>query len=254
MKRKRSVLFTCSLMASLLLGSASAHAQELIVSAAASLANAFKEIGTAFEKEHAGVKIVFNFAASGPLLQQIERGAPVDVFATADLETMDAAAEKKLIDRATRRDFVSNRLVLVVPADAKVIPATLADLKAPGIKRIGIGNPATVPVGRYAREVLVEEKLWDAVRPKLIFADSVRQVLDYASRGEVDAGFVYTTDVGVAKDRVKRVLEVRTTRPILYPIATVSSSKHPRLAKSFAAYVSGPAAQAVLARYGFGKP
>ncbi len=247
-------LSACLLAASLMLSAGSSHAQELIVSAAASLTNAFREIGAAFEKEHAGVKVVFNFAASGPLLQQIERGAPVDVFATADLETMDAAAEKKLIIPATHRNFVSNRLVLVVPSDARMTPKTLADLEAPGIQRIGIGNPATVPVGRYAREVLSEEKLWESLKPKLIFADSVRQVLDYVARGEVDAGFVYATDAGIAKDKVKQALELRTPRPIVYPIAIVSASKQPRLSKSFTDYVSGSNGQTILAKYGFRKP
>jgi molybdate transport system substrate-binding protein len=242
------------LTASLLFGAACAHAQELIVSAAASLTAAFREIGAAFEKEQSGVSVVFNFAASGPLLQQIDRGAPVDVFASADSETMDLAAAKKLIDPATRSNFASNTLVLIVPPDTKSTPHALPALDTPGIKRIGIGNPSTAPFGRYARDILMRENLWDALKPRFIFGDTVRQVVDYVARAEVDAGFVFKTDAASAKDRIRLAFELSATRPIRYPIAVVAGSRQPPLAQSFLNYVSGPPGQAVLAKYGFGKP
>lgn len=129
-------------------------AQELTVSAAASLSNAFSEIGQIFEMQHPGVKVIFNFAASGPLLQQIAQGAPVDVFASADQKTMDQAQEKGLIVPASRKKFVSNALVLIVPQDSKLGLTGLKDLTKPEVKRVGMGNPATVPVGRYTQEAL----------------------------------------------------------------------------------------------------
>jgi molybdate transport system substrate-binding protein len=237
----------------LLVASAPVRAQELLVSAAASLTNAFKEIGAEFEKANPGAKITFNFAASGPLLQQIENGAPVDVFAAADQETMDKAGEKKLIVAASRKNFASNTLVLVQPRAAAPIKA-LAELKSDAVRRIGIGNPVSVPVGRYTREVLQSEKLWDALTPKFIYAENVRQVLDYVGRGEVDAGFVYATDAGVARERVGVALPVATQRPVLYPIAVVASTKQPALAEKFAAYVGAAPGQAILQKFGFGKP
>lgn len=236
-----------------LLATGSACADELIVSAAASLTNAFKDIGSEFEKARPGTKVIFNFAASGPLLQQIENGAPADVFASADQETLDKAAGRKLIDPASRRNFASNRLVLIQPKAGAPLK-TVGDLKAGSIRRIGIGNPASVPVGRYTRDVLQAEGLWDTLTDKFIPADSVRQVLDYVSRGEVDAGFVYATDAAIAADKVSVVTAIVTQRPVLYPIAVVSASRQAAQAEAFIAFVQGATGQSILDRYGFGKP
>jgi molybdate transport system substrate-binding protein len=235
-----------------LLTTSPAQADELIVSAAASLTNAFKEIGAEFEKAQTGTKVTFNFAASGPLLQQIENGAPVDVFASADQETVDKAADKKLIVPATRKNFASNRLVLVQPK-AAVAMKGVTDLRADSVKRIGIGNPANVPVGRYTRDVLQADAMWKPLAAKFILADNVRQVLGYVARGEVDAGFVYATDASTAKDKVSVVTVVATQKPVLYPIAVVAASRHPAQAEAFVAFVSGATAQAILEKFGFGK-
>lgn len=231
-----------------------AHADEIVVSAAASLTNAFREIGKEFEALRPDRTVVFNFAASGPLLAQIERGAPADVFASADEETMDLAESKGLLAPGTRRTFLSNRLVLAVPADGAVTLAGLAGLARTEVRRIGIGNPASVPAGRYARDALRAEGLWEPLQPKLISADTVRQVLDYVSRGEVDAGFVYATDAAIAKERVRVAAEIPTVRPITYPIAVVAGSHQPRLAAAFVDYVTGPLGRRVLERHGFGSP
>jgi len=229
-------------------------AQELTVSAAASLTNAFPEIGKSFEQQHPGVKVIFNFAASGPLLQQIAQGAPVDVFASADQKTMNQAQEKGLIVPASRKNFVSNTLVLIVPQDSKLALSGLKDLAVPLVKRVAVGNPATVPVGRYTREALTQAESWAAVQPKLILGESVRQVLDYVSRGEVDAGFVFATDAAIAKGKVKTVIEVQGHQPIIYPVALMTASQKQDLAQSFVDFVVSPAAQEILHRYGFGKP
>ena len=147
------------------------QAAEMTVSAAASLTNAFNEIKGLFEKNHAGLKVNVNYAASNPLLKQIQEGAPVDIFASADQATMDKAVAAKVVDPATRKDFALNDLVLIVPAGTKK-PAKLEDLKA--LKRIAIGNPDSVPVGRYTRDALTTAKLWEAVQPQLIMGNSVR--------------------------------------------------------------------------------
>jgi len=254
---KRAV-FLVSLLCSLVLpfsfvADASAD-QELIVSAAASLTNAFGEIGKAFESANPGAKVVFNFGASGALLQQIDKGAPVDVFASADQKTMDQAAAKSLIIPGTRKDFVSNELVLIVPHGVRTQVKALADLNAGGIGKIALGNPETVPAGRYAQEVLTYEGLWDELKPKFIFGESVRQVLDYVSRGEVDAGFVFATDAAVAKDHVSVSLEATKHEPITYPISIVGSTKNKDLAKRFVDLVLSKEGQEILSRYGFKKP
>jgi molybdate transport system substrate-binding protein len=243
------------LLGALLLWGAPAHAgQELILSAAASLTNAMKEVAAQFEKTHPGTKIICNFAASGSLLQQMDKGAPVDVFAAADQKTMNQAQDKKLIVPATRKNFVSNRLMLIVPMDARLAINGLPDLTKPEVERVAVGNPATVPAGRYAQEVLVQAGLWDQLSPKFILAGSVRQVLDYVRRGEVDAGLVYSTDAAVARGKVKVIQKVTGHAPILYPVAVTASTDKKALAQSFVDFVVSPAAQEIFSKFGFGKP
>lgn len=230
------------------------HAEELMVSAAASLSDAFKEIGKAFEATKPGSKIVFNFGASGPLLLQIAQGAPVDVFASADQETMDRAASRALITADSRAAIAANLLVLVLPASAVSVPMSLLDLTASGYRRIAIGNPASVPAGRYAREATDAAGMTETLKDRFIYADSVRQVLAYVARAEVDAGFVYRTDALIDKERVKIAFEIPTKTPVIYPIAQVAAARHPVLAREFIAYLSTAPAHAVLSRYGFQRP
>jgi len=229
-------------------------AQQLTVSAAASLTDAFKEIGSRFEAGKPGATVRFNFAASGVLLQQISQGAPVDVFASADQETMDRAVSQKLIDTATRKDFATNSLVLIEPAQGAVGLTTLQDLTGPKVKKIAVGKTATVPVGRYTREALEAARLWAPLEARFVQADSVRQVLDYVSRGEAEAGFVYRTDAAIMADKVRVVLTATGHSPVSYPIAVTAESKEKALAKDFIAFLSTEQAQAVLVRFGFGKP
>lgn len=245
---------SAALVATLLLGSATCDAQELVVSAAASLTNAFQAVGKSFEQARPGAKITFNFAASGPLLAQIQQGAPVDVFASADQETMNRAASAQLIAPATRVDFAANTLVLVVPAASSQAPRQLGDLTASAFQRISTGTPATVPVGRYTVEAIEKAGLTAALQPRWIYGESVRQVLNYVARGEVDAGFVYRTDALIEPEKTRIAMTVPTTAPVTYPIAQIAASKNPSLATEFIAYVRSAPAQEVLRRYGFSKP
>ncbi|MFH0342722.1 MAG: molybdate ABC transporter substrate-binding protein [Chromatiales bacterium] len=231
-----------------------ALAAELIVSAAASLTNAFRELAPLFEPHNPGVKLQFNFGASGALLQQIAKGAPADVFASADQETMNQAQTQGLVKADERHNFVSNTLVIVLPSDGGNTPKALNDLLQAHYKRIAIGLPASVPVGRYTKSALEKSGLWSAIEPKMIGAQTVRQALDYVARSEVDAGFVYATDAAIMPDKVKVALSVPTDVPILYPIAPVAASANHAVARKFVAFVISRPAQAVLAKYGFGKP
>lgn len=227
------------------------HAGELIVSAAASLTDAFTEIKTVFEKQHPGVGVAVNFAASGTLFRQMREGAPVDVFASADQLTMDKAVEAGLIDTASRKNFARNTVVLIVPhgKDSAIKnPAELAEKK---IARIAVGNPASVPVGSYTKEALEHDSLWNALSEKYIFAETVRQVLDYVARGEVDAGFVYRTDAMKGKKNVDTVMTLGNHTPVEYPAALLSASKHNEDAAAFMALLLSPEGQAILAKYGF---
>jgi molybdate transport system substrate-binding protein len=241
----------CILVGLLALAAATpALGAELLVSAAASLTNALRDLGKRFEAAHPSDTVVFNFAASDVLLAQIDKGAPVDVFASADEETMDRAAAKNRVVASTRRDFAANRLVIVVPKGARSV-ASIAALHDDAVRRIAVGSPESVPAGRYARDALQMANAWGALGPKLVRAQNVRQVLDYVARGEVDAGFVYSTDAAIMPDRVTVTANVPVPRPVTYPIAVVAGSKEPALAAAFVAFVAGPEGRSVLERHGF---
>jgi molybdate transport system substrate-binding protein len=240
--------------AALVAATGSAFAADLTVSAAASLTNAFKEIAHNYAAQYPQAKIALNFGASGALLQQMAKGAPVDVFASADQETMDMAEKQGLVAAGDRHDFVRNALVLIAPADSKLALKRLEDLGQADVKRVAIGNPASVPVGRYTRHALEAARLWPMVQAKAINTQNVRQSLDYVARGEVDAGFVYATDAALMQDKVKVVLEVPLDTVISYPIAKTAASSNGEEARRFIAYVLSPAGQAVLQKFGFRKP
>lgn len=228
-------------------------AEELVVSGAASLIGAMTEIKASFEKAHPQWQVFVNFAASGKLLQQIEAGAPVDVFAPADQETMDKAQQKGLVDAATRVDFTANDLMLVVPLEAGSIN-TLADLGNAGVERVALGEPDAVPAGSYTKQTLINAGLWQRLEPKMIYGLSVKQALDYAALGEVDAAFVYATDARLASKKVRIIANLSGHKPIVYPAAMVRACAHEDAARAFIAYLQSEEGQAILERYGFKKP
>lgn len=232
------------------------QAREITVSAAASLTNVFRETARAFEAREKGVKVNGNFAASGDLLRQIEGGAPVDVFASAAPREMDELEARGLLMAGTRRNFAENGLVLVRPRAFPGKIASFADLKKAEVERIAVGNPATVPAGMYAEQVLRYFKLWDDIRGKLILGESVRQVLDYVARGEVDAGFVFATDAALRAGEVAVVARAPegTHSPIIYPVAVLKGTAHGDLAKSFVRFLLSPEGQRRLRAYGFASP
>jgi len=228
--------------------------RELTVSAAISLKNVFEEIGLLFQQTHAGTKVSFNFGASGALAGQIEAGAPVDVFASASLKDMDVLQQKGLIMAPTRANFARNSIVFIAPAKSALHLKTADDLKKPGVKKIAIGNPDTVPAGRYAIDALAYYKLSDVLKDKYVLGENVRQVLDYVARGEVDAGIVYKTDALVQARDVAVFLQPPETshRPVLYPIAAIAGSKNIGLAKRFIDFVAvSGEAHKILQKHGF---
>jgi molybdate transport system substrate-binding protein len=225
---------------------------EITVSAAVSLKDAFDEIGRLYAAR-TGAKVNFNFGASGIMQKQIEQAAPVDVFASAGEKQMDELATKGLLLADTRRDFARNTLMLVVPVGAQTQLSSFEQLAQPAVRRIAVGNPKTVPAGQYTEQLLTNLKLWEQVQPKLVLAEDVRQVLDYVTRGEVEAGIVYASDVAVAKDRVTIAARAPagTHDPILYPIAVIKDSQHAAAAKQFVDLVLSPEGQSILTKYGF---
>lgn len=249
--RKASHFF---LAVGLLVAPAYGYAAELIVSAAASLTNAFNDIGKAFEQTHPDDKVLFNFGASDALLQQIAKGAPADVFASADQESMDKAAKQQLIVADSRSNFVANTLVLAVPTASDLMLTSLSDLTGENVRRIAVSKPETVPAGRYAKRALDAQNLWDPLAAKFIYTQNVRQSLDYVNRAEVDAGFVYRTDALLMSDKVKVAFEIPLDQAILYPIARVKDGKQQASAGEFITFVQSAAGQKILEQYGFAKP
>jgi molybdate transport system substrate-binding protein len=224
---------------------------DLTVSAAVSLKDAFNEIAGLYEKRN-GAKIHFNYGASGVLQKQIESGAPADVFASAGAKQMDDLAAKDLIVQDSRKDFAGNSLVLIVPAKGTTV-SSFADLANPSVKKVAVGNPKTVPAGQYTEQTLNRLKLLPPIQPKLIFAEDVRQVLDYVVRDEVEAGIVYASDALTASGRVKVVAHAPDDShdPILYPIAMVKDSKQQEAARKLIDLVLSSEGQAILVKHGF---
>jgi molybdate transport system substrate-binding protein len=226
---------------------------EITVSAAISLRNAFEEIGKRFMQNHPGTKVLFNFGASGDLARQIEAGAPVDVFASAAQKDMDDIGQKDLIAASSRKDFAKNGVVLVQPTISPIPLRSLQDLKKGEVIKVVMGNPKTVPAGRYAEEALRQFNLWDAIKDKLILAEHVRQALDYVARNEVDAGLVYSTDAMARSKEVKVVMKLpeASHKPIVYPIGVIKGTKEESLSRAFVDFVLSLEGQTVLSKYGF---
>ncbi|MGA7952569.1 MAG: molybdate ABC transporter substrate-binding protein [Gloeobacterales cyanobacterium] len=231
-----------------------AQAAELAVSAAISLKEAFCEIAIQFEQVHPGDKVIFNFAGSGELAQQIGRGAPVDVFASAALKPMSVLDKQGDLWPSTNQPFARNRLVVIVPkGDTRV---TRFEQLAK-VNRLTMGNPKTVPAGQYASEALTKagiyQNLLDA--QKLVFSENVRQALAYVEAGSVDAGIVYATDARTStKVTIGFPVPANYSESILYPIAVLKDSKQPALAKAFVTFVRSAQGQAILQSKGFLSP
>ncbi|MEJ2685406.1 MAG: molybdate ABC transporter substrate-binding protein [Candidatus Sulfobium sp.] len=230
-----------------------ASSGEIVVSAAISLKDAFTEIGRSYERKNRGREVVFNFGASGDLAGQIEGGAPADVFASASEKYMDDLDKRGLLIKGTRSDFAANGIVLIVPRVSKAIPLSFEGLKAKEIRQIAVGNPRSVPAGRYAGEVLRYYKLLPSIRDRLIYGENVRQVLDYVARGEVDAGIVYSTDASIRAKEVKiaAFAAEKSHKPVVYPVAVVKGAKDEAAARAFIAFVLSPEGQKIIRGYGF---
>jgi molybdate transport system substrate-binding protein len=224
-------------------------ATEINVSGATTLRAAFTTLAPAFEAANSA-RIVYNFAPSGVLQKQIEGGAPCDVFASASPTQVDSLIAADLVSAATTATFAGNDLVIIVPADNPAGMATPADLTK--ATRLVTGNPDTAPHGTKAKEFLEVQGTWAALESKFVFAENAAQVLDYVSRGEVDAGFVFASEaLGNDTIRVVYTIPEGAIKPVSYVAASVKSSANAPLAEKFVAYLLTPEAQAVLAENGF---
>ena len=229
---------------------ASAMADEIIVSAAASLTDVLKEISNGYQSKSKNT-VKFNFGPSSGLARQIEEGAPADMFFSADEAQMDALEKNGRLEPGTRRNLLTNQLVIVVPSDSKLAIASPKDLLKSEVKRIALAEPP-VPVGVYSSKYLEAEGLWDKIKPKVVPVQDVRATFASVESGNVEAGFVYKTDAAVSK-KVKIVYEVPIDKgpKIVYPVAIVKESKRKDTARDFLNYVQTPAGKELFKKYGF---
>lgn len=227
------------------------RAVEITMSAAASLTDVLKQIAANYEKQ-SGDKIVFNFGASSLLAQQIEAGAPADIYFSADEAQMNRLEKDHLVNPATRKNILGNSLVVIVPNDSALQIKSASDLTNASVKQIAMADPKAVPAGVYAKEWLMKPQLWPAIEPKVIPTENVRAALAAVASGNVDAGVVYKTDAAISK-KVKIAYEVpRSDGPdISYPVALVKDSQQPVAARRFLDYLSSKEAGQVFTEYGF---
>lgn len=230
---------------------------ELLISVAASLQDSMLALQPDFEKQNPTLKLTFNFAASGTLQKQIEQGAPADLFVSAGSKQMKALVDKGLVESMNQTPLLANDLVMVMPINStiKLAKATSKELTKDEFKSVALGIPETVPAGTYAKQTLDYLGLYDKLKPKLVQAKDVRQVLTYVETGNADAGFVYRTDALTSK-KVKIVLTIASWAhdEIVYPEGIVKETKHPDEAKLFYQYLQGKEATAVFVQYGFKLP
>jgi molybdate transport system substrate-binding protein len=228
---------------------------QTLVFAAASLTDALQEASAAYEKT-AHVKVKSSFDSSSVLARQIEAGAPADVFVSADTAWMDYLQSHNLIQAASRKNFLGNRLVLITPADSQIqlkIAPHFPLATALGKGRLAIGDPGSVPAGRYGRSALTKLGVWEEIAPRLARAENVRVALLYVARGETPLGIVYASDA-LADKRVRVVdtFPADTHEPIVYPIALTTSAKSQ--AAAFVAYLTSPQGRDIFVRYAFTDP
>jgi molybdate transport system substrate-binding protein len=262
--KKRVIIFLSSLLLTLILSggltivssiSAAAQSTTLLIAAATSLQNALEEVDRIFEKANAGVTVNYNFAASGPLQRQIEQGAPVDVFISAATLQMDKLQNTNQILNYTRHNLLTNNLALIVPNNSTLRLTNFRDLTNSNIRRISVGEPRSVPAGRYAEEVFSKLGIIEQVRSKFVYGNSVRSVLGAVESGNVDAGVVYVTDAKMG-DRVKQVATApsKLHSPIVYPIAVIKASRNQQSARAYVQFLKSRQAQDIFKKHGFGIP
>ncbi|GFN33103.1 molybdate ABC transporter substrate-binding protein [Paenibacillus xylaniclasticus] len=225
---------------------------ELIVSAAASLTDALSDLENEYERQNPSIELTFNFGASGALQQQIEQGAPVDLFLSASARNMNALIDQSLIEADSYSDLLGNQLVAVVPANSNTLIQTMDDLGEEAKYRIAIGIPESVPAGQYAQESLNKANLWEKLKGGIVQGKDVRQVLQYVETGNVDVGFVYMTDA-INASQVKIAFEVdpMSYSSIVYPAGVVAATKHSAEAKALYAYLQTDEAASIFEKYGF---
>ncbi len=224
----------------------------ITVAAASSFSFALTEITEDFSASaHVPVRLVFG--SSGLLARQIERGAPFDIFISANSAFMENLAKRGAVERASMSSFARGSIVIALPVASRVKVSGLTDLSHGDIKRIAIANPRHAPYGRGAEEALKSLGIWEEIRKKIVYGENVRQTMQFVESGNVEAAVVA---LSVARRKGIKIVPVKEALygPIRQSVAIVSSSQQKVAAKKFISYLTGEAARGTLEKYGFSRP
>lgn len=224
----------------------------LVVAAASDLMIAFEVIGRLFEKE-TGARVSFNFGSTGQLAQQIEQGAPVDLFAAANVAFVEELEQKGMVLAGTKQLYAQGRIAIWTRSDGRVKPNRIEDLVDPGIRRIAIANPDHAPYGIAAREALISAGVWEKVKDKLVFGENVRQTLQFAETGNVEVAIV-ALSLSVGSEGHWALIPAELHKPLNQALAVIKGSRNEALAQRFAEFLNGPKGRPVMRQYGFVLP
>jgi molybdate transport system substrate-binding protein len=250
MKRRTAILVTGLLLS---LGTTLngepivAQSSSILVGAASSLQPALMAIDELLIAAHPDLKVEYTFANSGSVQQQVEQGAPLDVVFFASANFMDILQDKNLIVEGSRQDLLSNRMALIVLEDSTAAIEDFAGLANEGIEILSIGDLQAMPAGRYAEEILTEAGVFEELRPKMVFANTVREILTAVEQGNADAGILFTSDAQLS-DQVRVVTTADPLTPIIYPAAIIRDST---AAQTYLEFLAGEQATEVFLQYGF---
>lgn len=223
---------------------------QLTISAAASLKEAMADIQNEFNSENPNIELTFNFGSSGSLQKQIEQGAPCDLFISAGKSQMDSLENAGILLDDTRKDLVKNALVLISNKNTTI--SSIEDLKSDNIIHIAMGEPSSVPAGKYAKEVLTNLNLFDTLQSKLVYAKDVKEVLSWVASNNADAGFVYKSDTyGMDSIKIAEIIPEEYHSPINYPVAVIKGSKNQEAAKLFEDFLFSNKAKQIFEKYGY---
>jgi molybdate transport system substrate-binding protein len=224
----------------------------LYVAAAADLTPAFEELGRSFEQS-TGIRIVYNFGSTGMLTKQIENGAPVDVFAAANVEFIDALDRKGLIIPDTKALYARGRITIWMKPESTLKIERLEDLARPEVERIGIANPEHAPYGMAAREALQAARIWDVVQPKCVFGENIRQTLQYAESGNVNVSIV-ALSLSVQSTGRWILIPEELHKPLDQALAVLKRTRREQQARKFATFINGEQGRPIMRKYGFVLP
>jgi len=225
---------------------------EVTVAAASDLTPAFEEVGREFQAAQ-NIKVVFNFGSSDMLARQIENGAPIDLFASANVDYVNQLEQKGLIVPDTKKLYARGRITLWTLKDGPVQIDKITDLTRPEVKRVAIANPEHAPYGMAARDALEQSGVWEAVKPKLVYGENIRQTLQYAQTGNVEVAIV-ALSLSMQSDGRWVLVPEELHKPLDQGLAVIKGAKDERAAREFIDFILGPQGQAIMGKYGFTLP